>query len=545
MTSQTPVNPQPALPSERAGLKAWLGLATLVLPVILISVDMTVLGFAVPHLSADLQPTGEQLLWIVDIYGFLIAGFLITMGSLGDRVGRRRLLMIGSAAFGAASALAAFSTSPEMLIGARALLGIAGATLMPSTLSLIRSLFPDPKQRVVAIAVWASAFSAGAAFGPILGGVLLEHFFWGSVFLINLPVIVLILIALPLLVTESKDPNPGRIDAVSVGLSLLGMLSTVYGIKRLVAGDISVLPLVALALGLTALVIFVHRQRRLTHPLLDLSLFSIRRFRAGVVTNFMLVFSMVGALFFLTQLLQTAYEMRPVHASLVLIPGLILSVVASFIVIPIARRLALRTVIAGGLLIAAAGMASLTLLPVTDGMLVVLIAFALLGLGTGLTETLTNDAILTAAPPHRAGAASAISETAYEFGGALGVAVMGSVLTFSYRTQLTGAELPESVPARTVEGASETISAASVAAERLGGTESEALWSAARESFVQSVHLTGGIAAGIVLATILTVWVLLRNDTATVADQAAAAGAGPEPDGAAAPASAEAPAPTA
>lgn len=512
MSSQSPVNPQPDLPSERAGFKAWLGLAVLVLPVILISVDMTVLGFAVPHLSAALNPTSEQLLWIVDIYGFLIAGFLITMGAIGDRVGRRRLLLIGSAAFGVASVLAAFSATAEMLIAARALLGVAGATLMPSTLSLIRSLFPNPQQRMVAIAVWASAFSAGAAFGPVLGGVLLEHFFWGSVFLINLPVIAVILVALPLLVAESRDPHPGRIDVLSVALSLLGMLSAVYGIKRLVGGDLSLFAGAALVVGAAALVVFVRRQRRLTDPLLDVSLFSIRRFRAGVVTNFMLVFTMVGSLFFLTQLLQTAYEMRPLHASLVLVPGLVISVLASFIVIPIARRFPLRTVIASGLLIAALGIAVLTQLPVTEGMLMVLISFALLGLGTGLTETLTNDAILTAAPANRAGAASAISETAYEFGGALGVALLGSVLSFSYRSQLSGAALPEEISAGTLDAAAETISAAAGAAAGLGAADGAALWSAARESFVGAVQLTSGIGAAIISATILLVRILLRKD---------------------------------
>ncbi|GAB3841425.1 MFS transporter [Nesterenkonia populi] len=511
MTAQTPANPQPVLPAERAGLRAWLGLATLVLPVILISVDMTVLSFAVPHLSADLAPTGEQLLWIVDIYGFLIAGFLITMGSIGDRIGRRRLLLVGAAAFGAASALAAFSTSPEMLIAARALLGVAGATLMPSTLSLIRSLFPDDRQRMVAVAVWASAFSAGAAFGPILGGLLLEHFFWGSVFLINLPVVALILVAVPLLVAESKDRSPGRIDPLSVLLSLSAMLASVYGAKRLVSGEVSGLAVAALVMGLAGVVLFIRRQRRLPHPLLDLSLFSLPRFRAGIVTNFMLIFSLVGTLFFLTQLLQSGYELSPLRASLVLVPGLAVSVLASFIVIPIARRFALRTVISGGLLVSAAGLALVTQLPAQEGVVMALVAFAVLGLGSGLTETLTNDAVLTAAPPARAGAASAISETAYELGGALGVAVLGSVLTAGYRMSLEGAE-PEDLPDGAVSRAAETISSASVVADEVGGGAGAELWAAAQEAFASAVNLAGGLAAVLVLATAALAFFLLRRD---------------------------------
>ena len=512
MSSQTSVHPDLALPTEKAGPRAWFGLSVLVLPVILISVDMTVLGFAVPHLSAALAPTGEQLLWIVDIYGFLIAGFLVTMGSLGDRFGRRRLLMIGSAAFGIASALAAFSPTPEMLIAARALLGIAGATLMPSTLSLIRSLFPDSRQRMVAVAVWASAFSAGAAFGPVLGGLLLEHFFWGSVFLINVPVVALILIALPFLVSESKDPRPGPIDLLSVVLSLVGMLSAVYGIKRLVSAEVSALPVVTLLMGALVLTLFVRRQQRLAHPLIDLSLFSLRRFRAGVITNFMLVFALVGTLFFLTQMLQSGYGMSPLHASFVLLPGLLISVVASFIVIPIARRVSLRTVIISGLLLATAGLASLTQLPSAGGAALILVAYAALGLGTGLTETVTNDAILSSAPPQRAGAASAISETAYELGGALGVAILGSVLSTGYRLQLTSAEL-DGVSAAETDRAAETIAAARSTADALGGAEGEALWSAAQGAFTQSVQVTGGVAAGLVALIAAAVWMLLRKDT--------------------------------
>lgn len=498
-------------PLRRTGLKPWLGLATLVLPVLLISIDMTVLGFAVPYLSEALSPTGNQLLWIVDIYGFMIAGLLVTMGSLGDRIGRRRLLMIGSAAFGAASAVAAFSVSAEMLIAARALLGVAGATLMPSTLSLIRHLFPDQRQRMIAVAVWASAFSAGAAFGPILGGVLLEHFFWGSVFLINLPVMALILICVPLLVGESKDPNPGRIDALSVALSLAAMLLSVFGIKKLAEGELSALNWAALLLGLLAAALFVQRQRRLAHPLIDLSLFSVRRFRAAITANFMLVFALVGSLFFLSQLLQLGYGMRPFDAGLALLPGLAVSVLASFIVIPIARRCSLRAVISTGILIAMTGFLLLTQAPTADGILLVLIAFALLGLGMGLAETLTNDAVLTAAPPQRAGAASAISETAYELGGALGVAVLGSVLTFGYRTSVEGAAL-EGVSGSAQQAASETIGTAAATAERLGGPAGEALMDAAREAFVHGVQLTSAIAAGIMLAAALTVFLLLRRD---------------------------------
>ena len=219
--------------TRRAGRREWAGLAVIALPCLLATMDLEVLNLAVPALTADLQPSSAQLLWIIDIYGFMVAGSLITMGTLGDRIGRRRLLLIGAAAFGAASVVAAFSTSAEMLIATRALLGVAGATLAPSTLSLIRNMFTDPGQRTVAVAVWATSFSVGAAIGPLLGGVLLEWFWWGSVFLLDVPVMVLLLVVGPVLLPEYKDPGAGRLDLPSAAMSLAAVLLLIYGLKHL------------------------------------------------------------------------------------------------------------------------------------------------------------------------------------------------------------------------------------------------------------------------------------------------------------------------
>lgn len=508
--------------------RQWLGLVALVLPVLLIAIDNTVLGFAVPSLSRELNPSAGQLLWIVDIYAFLLAGLLITMGSLGDRIGRRRLLLFGSAAFGAASAFAAFSTSAEMLIAARALLGIAGATLMPSTLALLRTLFPEQRQRMLAIAIWASAFSAGAAFGPILGGLLLEHFFWGSIFLINIPVAALVLVAVPLLVPESRNPTPGRFDPLSVLQSITGMLTAVYGLKRLAAGEVSLVPILAFAMGVAILVSFVRRQRRLPEPLLDLSLFSLPRFRTAVMTNFMLVFALVGSMFFLTQLLQLAYGMSPLRASLVLVPGLLASVVASFVVIPLARRYSLRALVATGILIAGAGFALLIGAPESNGYLVAGLAFLALGTGMGLAETLTNSAVLSSAPAHRSGAASAISETAYELGGALGVAILGAVLSAIYRVQLLGTPIEvaegETLPRGAVPGAAETLAAAEEISSGLGGQVGASIWDAAHSAFVTSVHWTSAVATALMLVAAALVLIMLRGDRA--ASQAGAISAG-------------------
>ncbi|WP_285728815.1 MFS transporter [Nocardiopsis sp. ATB16-24] len=494
-----------------AGPREWAALAVLVLPVILISVDSTVLGFAVPELSEQLRPTSGQLLWIVDVYGFILAGLLVTMGSLGDRIGRRRLLMIGSTAFGTASLLAAFSPTAEVLILARGLLGLAGASLMPSTLSLLRNIFLDPRQRLLAIALWASGFSGGAALGPILGGWLLEHFFWGSVFLINLPVMALILVLVPLLVRESRNPEPGRMDPLSVVLSMAAMLPAVYGVKQLATGGPAVVPLLSLVAGLVLGYLFVRRQTRIDDPLIDVHLFRYRVFSVAVATNLLIVFSLVSSLFFLTQYLQLVLDVSPMRAGFVLVPGLLLSILAGLVAVRLSRRLSLASVVGGSLLVTATGFAVLVFTPqsgVAAGVAFVAVGFALIAAGAGYAETLTNGAIMSAAPPHRAGAASAISETAYELGAALGVAVLGSVLTASYRAGLTEVE---GVSPGAVDTARETLGGAANTAADLGGAQGAALMEAARSAFTDGMHLTSAIAVVIVLYAAVQAWVLLRG----------------------------------
>lgn len=489
--------------------RRWAALAVLVLPVLLISVDMTVLGFAIPALSADLQPSGPQLLWIIDIYSFLLAGLLVLMGNLGDRIGRRKLLMIGATAFGVASVLAAFATSAEMLIAARALLGLGGATLMPSTLSLIRTVFPDDRERRNAIAVWAASFAGGAALGPILGGFLLEHFWWGSVFLINAPVMVLLLIGAFFLLPESRNPSPGPFDVLSAALSISGILPLVYGLKVIGTEGVSLLAVTALLVGAALLVLFVRRQRRLVEPLLDVTLFANRIFTVAVLTNLLATFALIGVLFFLPQYLQIVLGLSPLTAGLWMMPLAIGTITGSLSAPSLSRLVGLRVIIGGGMLLASVGFATGAMLASTGSLGALMAWTALVGLGIGMAESLTNDVIVASAPAERTGGAAAISETAYEFGAAMGTAVLGTVGLLVYRAGLGGA--PISVPESTIEAGGETLGALSSAAVGLPADVASAFTAVANTAFTSGLSTVLGVAAFVAAYTGVQALVVLRD----------------------------------
>ncbi len=309
-----------ALP-KRAGAREWAGLALLAVPCLLVSMDVHVLNLAIPQLSADLRPTNAQLLWIVDSYGFLVAGSLMTMGALGDRIGRRRLLLIGAAAFGLASLLAAFSTSAEMLIAARVLLGLAGATLMPSTLALIRVMFPDPRQRTTALGVWTASFALGGVLAPLVAGILLRHFWWGSVFLFAVPLIAVLLALGRALLPEFREHPAPRVDAASAALSLAGVLSAVYGLKRAAQSGVDPAAAVALALGIGLATAFLRRQRGRENPWIDLALFRRREFSLPLGANALAFFVLYGTQFFIAQYLQLVLGLSPLEAGLWTIPS--------------------------------------------------------------------------------------------------------------------------------------------------------------------------------------------------------------------------------
>ncbi|MFI6905291.1 MFS transporter [Nonomuraea sp. NPDC050394] len=477
----------------KAGPKEWIGLAVLALPTLLLSLDVTVLHLAVPHLGADLNPSSTQTLWIIDIYGFMIAGFLVTMGTLGDRIGRRRLLLAGAAAFGAASVLAAYSASAEMLIAARTLLGVAGATIMPSTLSLISNMFRDPRERGLAIGVWATMFSVGIALGPVVGGLLLENFWWGSVFLLGVPVMAILLVAAPFLLPEFRDPGAGRLDPPSVLLSLATLLPITFAIKELPVYGPRPLPLIALAAGLAAGAAFVRRQRRLADPLLDLRLFGNRAFR-GALFIMLISLATLGAVYlFVTQYLQLVAGLPPLRAGLWLLAPAIGLVVTSMAAPLLARRIPAGHVLAGSLVLSAAGFALMTQVTAATPLLL-LAAFFLLYAGSGPITALGTDLVVGAAPPEKAGAASALGETSGELGLALGIAILGSVGTAAYRGAMTGSPALDGVPAAAAEGIRESLATAVATAGGPGAPAGQVL-AAAKEAFTGGLTTVAAIGA--------------------------------------------------
>jgi DHA2 family multidrug resistance protein-like MFS transporter len=496
--------------SPRAGRKEWIGLAVIALPCILYSMDLTVLHLAVPQLSADLKPSSTQLLWIIDIYGFLVAGSLITMGTLGDRIGRRRLLMIGAVAFGLASVLAAFSRSAETLIASRALLGLAGATLAPSTLSLIRNMFLDAQQRTVAISVWITSYSVGGAIGPIIGGVVLEYFWWGAVFLISAPVMILLLVLGPMLLPEFRDPNAGRPDLISAALSLTAVLAMIFGLKHVAQNGVGWVPAASILAGALVGYAFVRRQQTLADPLIDLRLFRMPGFSASVATLGVGVIILFGGFLYLPQYLQLVVGMSPLVAGLWSLPWALAFVVGSMITPPLVQRLHPATLMAAGLAFAGLGFAMFTQVGVGTSTAVVVLGSVVFALGFAPVFTLTTDLVVGSAPPERAGAASAISETSAEFGGALGIAILGSIGVAVYRGAMAGA-VPDGVPLPVAEAARDTLGAAVAFAGQLPGQLSVQLVGAAREAFIQALQLTAAISAvGSVVLAVFVASVLRR-----------------------------------
>lgn len=508
MSART-AGPAPGAPApvETPRPGRWLALAVLALAVLLVAVDATVLGLATPFLSEDLRPSGTQLLWIGDVYSFVIAGLLVSMGSLGDRVGRKKLLLTGAVAFGAVSVLNAYASSPEMMIAARALLGVAGATLMPSTLALIRNIFHDPKERSLAIGVWGAMASAGAAVGPVVGGFLLENFWWGSVFLINLPVMAVLVLVGAKLLPESKDPAPGPWDLPSVLLSMVGIIALVYAIKEGATNGFAWPVALAAVIGAVALVWFVRRQLTLSSPLLNMRLFHHRGFSAAVLADLLTVLGLSGMVFFLSQFLQLVQDRSPLEAGLAELPAAIGAVTAGLLAGQAARRWSVRSVVAGGLGAIGLALAALVALGADTAYPVLGAALLVVGIGAGFSFTVTADVILSSVPKEQAGAASAVSETAYELGAALGIALLGTIVTGVYR----GFTVPAGVPAGAAGDARESLGGAVESAATLPADTGAALLGSAQDAFVEGLRIASGVGALVLLVTAVAAWFLLRG----------------------------------
>lgn len=485
-------------PTARFSLRQWAALGVMTLAVTLLAVDATVLALAIPSLSQHLQPSSTELLWIGDIYSFVLAGLLVTMGNLADHIGRRRLLLIGTLGFGLSSLLAAFAPTATALIAARALLGLSGATIMPSTLSLVRNLFPDAKQRTTAIAIWSAGSSGGTALGPVIGGLLLEHFWWGSVFLINLPVMALVLVSGFFLLPESRNPKAQKVDIPSSVLSIATIVPLVYTVKTVAHHGLTGQAAVALAAGLTAGWIFLHRQNRLDNPLIDLQLFRRPAFTWAVISTILAVFALAGLLYFFSQYLQLVRGFSTITAGFAELPLTLASIFIIVLVGPTVSRIGQGRTLALGLAIAAAGLIGFGFAVATTSFLPLIGCLLLIGAGIGLGFAVATDTVLSAVPADRAGAASAISETGFELGAALGIALLGSLQDLGYRLHLAAANPPEHL----AQAAAESLATLASQIDPFSPADQE-FFALAGHAFMQAMQTTALIAAGLLLLSSL------------------------------------------
>ncbi|SDR31848.1 MFS transporter [Thermostaphylospora chromogena] len=467
----------------------WAVLALLCFSLLLIAVDATVLHIAVPALTAALEPSAVQLLWIIDVYSLMVAPLLITFGTLGDRYGRRRLILAGYVVFGLASASAALSATPAVLIVSRALLGVGGAMIMPATLSIIRQVFTDRRERAIALGVWSAVAAGGAAIGPLIGGLLVEHFWWGAVFLINVPIVLVLLPAALRILPDSRDRAARPWDAPSAALSTLGVLALAYGLKEAGSGHTIGVPAGAavLLVGVGLLWWFARRQLRLPYPLIDLGLFRRRGFSTGVASVMLAVFALVGLELMLAQYLQLVLGDSPSMAAIRMLPLMIAAIVGGLSAAHILRRIGLRATVSGGLALTAVSLAPTLAWGTEHHPMMLTACFIGIGFGVEVALLAASDTIMASAPESRAGGAAAIEETAYELGAGLGIAVLGTITTVVYFPTLTAVP---GIPAPAMDQARQSLAAAAHVAEQIGGAAGRELLLAAREAFITALHST-------------------------------------------------------
>lgn len=491
-----------------AGRREWLGLAVLALPTMLAMMDINILILALPHISADLGASSTQQLWITDIYGFLIAGFLVTMGTLGDRIGRRKVLLTGAAAFTALSVIAAFSTSPEMLIIVRALLGVAGATIMPSTLALIMNMFPNPKQMGAAIGVWATAMMAGIAAGPAIGGLLLNSFWWGSAFLVAVPIMLLLIATGPALLPEFRTPEAGKLDLASVALSLGAIIAVIYGLKELVNSGWSATAVIVPVLGIALGVWFVRRQRQLDSPLLDLRLFSIPAVAGALMVGLLFAAIQGGTGLMVTMHLQLVEAFSPLRAALwLLIPAAVM-IIGIQLTTPLSRKFKPAAILVTGMVIAALGMVVLIQVDMVGGLAMLVIGSSIVFLGGSPIGVLVNQLVMTSAPPEKAGSAASLNSTGGELGVALGIAGIGTLGAGVYQANV---EVPAGLSDAAAGAAQESLAGATAVAAQQPAAVGDELLTTAREAFTTALNTTAGICAVAFVGMALLAYGTLRR----------------------------------
>jgi EmrB/QacA subfamily drug resistance transporter len=478
--------------------KRWWTLAVLSLALVTISLDNTILNVALPTIERELAASSSQLQWIVDSYTLVFAGLLLTMGSLGDRLGRRLALTTGLSVFAAGSLLSALAGSADLLIGARALMGVGGALIMPSTLSILTNVFPA-KERGKAIGIWAAVAGLGIAIGPVAGGWLIEHFDWSAVFLVNLPVVAIALAATPALVPESRNPEGTRLDPLGAVLSTAGLAALVWSlIEAPSRGWTSGVVLAGFGAAALLLAGFVRWQLTTATPMLDVRLFGVRRFSGASVAISLAFFALFGTIFFLTMYLQDVMDLNALAAGVRITPiaaGLVLGGPLSARLV---QRLGTRAVVATGLTVVASGLLLMSTLEPGSGYGTVAASLVLLGLGLGATMAPATESIMSSLPLAHAGVGSAMNDTVRMVGGTLGVAILGSLLSSGYGADMDGAvgSLPEPAAA----AAHDSIGGASAVAERLGGGAGRALNQAAETAFTSAMSTTLIVAAGVALA---------------------------------------------
>ncbi|GAA1628095.1 MFS transporter [Leucobacter chromiireducens] len=504
--------PAPQAPAQLLSRgRRWAAVALLTASLLVITMDMTILNIALPEMAAELHPTSDQQLWIIDVYSLVLAGLLVSFAAIADRWGRKRMLMLGYTIFGGASLLILFANSAESVIGVRALLGVGGAMIMPITLSLIRVIFTDPKERATALSIWAAVSGLGAAVGPLIGGFLLEHFSWHAAFLVNVPLMLVAVIAGTILLPESRVPNPGRWDAFAALLSLVGMTLLVWAIKTFGKEATFLVPdaLIAFTAGAALLAWFVLRCIRSDAPLLDLKLFRNREFSAGVIAALGSTFAMIAALLLIAQWLQLVDGASPMEAGARLIPIAISGAIASLLAPPVARVIGARAVLAGGIGLAGIGMIIVGIQPGALTQLTVTIALILVGMGSG-SLAIGSAMIMHGSPEEKAGSAGAIEETSYELGAVLGVAILGSIAALLYRAEFVASGITGGLDPELAGQAGESLGAAVSIAEELRLPELASEAGVAFTHALQTTGITGGI---IMLVVAAVVFVLTPKGT--------------------------------